>query len=334
MKRVEYVEKLSVVIDLMENIDTFDECIESVRSYMGKDLEILIWAGKQSLNKNELFNEHCKKDKRIKIIYNESDNLSNEILKEITGKYVIFLESSDLLEINNFSKVMSIIKKSDNDIIMFNYDILMPNGNLKRFKSAFEDMHEFNDIKDEKLIKKLIIPNNPYIFKSIILNTEFIKNNNINIHSKIDLMSDLDLELSIFDKAASILFRDIHLFVYRVKSKVDDTKFDYSSFEMFENYCKTQTKYLTKWSGSKELLEEIYCYEFMLLSQMFFKTFEQSNEIDNVFSELKKIIKLDWVQNIISNVKSDKLNEDYRKRLAAFKVGKVRMIWILYKFKK
>lgn len=328
------MKKLSVVIDLMDHTDTFGECVESVCSYMGKDLEILIFAGEQSLNKDKLFDNHCKKDKRIKIIYKKSNNFSDEILKEITGKYFILLEASDILEINNFSQAMSIIKKADNDIIMLNYDILMPNGNLKRFKSVFDDMCEFSGVKDEKLIKKLIAPNNPYIFKSIILNTEFFKNNNIKIHSKIDLMNDLDLELFIFDKASSILFRDIHLFIYRVKSKVDDMKFDYSSFEMFENYCKTQIKYLTKWSDSKELLEDIYCYEFMLLSQMFFKTFEQSNELDNAFSELKKIIKLDWVQNIISNVNSQKLNDDYRKRFAAFKVGKVRMIWILYKFKK
>ena len=41
-----------------------------------------------------------------------------------------------------------------------------------------------------------------------------------------------------------------------------------------------------------------------------------------------------WVKGIISNVKSDLLDDEQKKRLKAFKIGKVRMIWLLYKLNK
>ena len=326
--------RLSVIIEVRDFIDNFDECIESICAYMGKDLEVFVLAGEKDEDKNNLLLKYSEKDKRIKIFYEEQGKLSDNVLDYVSGKYTVILDACDCLEKNSLSKVMAILGQSESDIIMFNYSIMNPDKNLKRFKCLFEDMCEFDGIKNDEIMSKIIMPNNFHIFKSVLLRTEFIKNIQFDLHRKKDINSELESTLFVFDNAETILVRDVDLFVYRVKPYNEAFDFSYSSFDVFANYCRTQIKYLKKWSVSDTMLSEVYKYQFVVVSQMFFEAFKLLGSSGEVFSNLKSILKSDWVRDIISNVKADLLDDEQKKRLKAFKMGKVRMIWFLYKIKK
>lgn len=326
--------RLSVIIKAKESISNIDECIDSVCSYMGKDLEVFILAGEKTEDKSDLLLKYSEKDKRIKIFYENRDELNDNILNHLAGKYTVVLDACDCLEKNSLSKVMSVIGKSESDIIMFNYSIMHSDKTLKKFKCLFDDMSEFNGIKDEKMMSKIIMPNNFHIFRSVLLRTEFIKNIKLDLHKKNSVTEELESTLYVFDNAETILIRDINLLVYRVKAYNEVSDFSYDSFNTFAKYYEIQLRYLKKWLAPDSIMSDVYKYQFIVVSQMFFEAFKLFGNSNDVFSNLKPILKSDWVKGIISNVKSDLLDDEQKKRLKAFKIGKVRMIWLLYKLNK
>lgn len=326
--------RLSVIIEVKDFISGFDECIKSVCAYMGKDLEIFVLAEEKDEYRDNLFLRYYEKDKRIKVFYTNHDKPYDNVLDYVTGKYTVILDACDCLEKGSLSKIMSIVGKSESDIIMFNYSIMYPDKTSKKFKCLFEDMSEFDGIKNNKIISRIIIPNNFHVFKSVLLKTEFIKNIQFDLNRQKDINDELESALFVFDNASTILVRDVNLFVYRVKPYNDTSDFSYSSFDIFANYCETQVKYLRKWSVPDSIMAEVYKYQFVVVSQMFFEAFRLLGNSNEIFSNLKLIIKSDWVKSIISNVRSEDLDEEQKKRLKAFKIGKIRMIWLLYKLKK
>lgn len=153
---------ISLIIPVYNVEKYLRECIDSVVNQNYDKLEIIIINDGSTDNSEEIIQEYLKKYQNIKYIKQENKGLSearNVGIKYATGKYMMFLDSDDYLEIGCIKKICQKIKEKDSDIIIYGY------------KNIYEDLE---NIKGNKIVYKNIdenkIYNGKYVSEKILLN--------------------------------------------------------------------------------------------------------------------------------------------------------------------
>ena len=125
-------EAVSVVVPVY-NVELYlDECVRSIVDQTHKNLEIILVNDGSSDDSGVMSERWAKADSRIRVIHQVNGGLSaarNTGLASATGKYVIFIDSDDVVPVNAFSMLVHQLNRSGSDIAT---------GNVRRFKgSAF-----------------------------------------------------------------------------------------------------------------------------------------------------------------------------------------------------
>lgn len=121
--------KLSVVVPVYNVAPYLDEALDSVENQTYKDMEVICVNDGSTDNSPEILERHAKKDKRIKIITQENQGLSearNVGLRAAVGDYVYFFDSDDVLAPYAMEKAIKNLEKyhadtSEFDHTSFNY---------------------------------------------------------------------------------------------------------------------------------------------------------------------------------------------------------------------
>ena len=123
---------LSIIVPAYNSSDYIEECISSVlkqkTSYNYELIVINDGSQDNTLGKINLF----KEDKHLKIINQENKGFSgarNRGIDEARGKYIMFLDSDDLLCENSIEKLMKTANNKKADIVQGSYYTFNKNGN-------------------------------------------------------------------------------------------------------------------------------------------------------------------------------------------------------------
>ncbi|MGM9979690.1 MAG: glycosyltransferase family 2 protein [Clostridium sp.] len=123
---------LSIIVPAYNSSDYIKECISSVlmqkTSYNYELIVINDGSKDDTLEKINLF----KEDKHLKIINQENKGFSgarNRGIDEARGKYIMFLDSDDLLCENSIEKLMKTANNKKADIVQGSYYTFNKNGN-------------------------------------------------------------------------------------------------------------------------------------------------------------------------------------------------------------
>ena len=91
------------------------QTIESVLVQTYKEWEMIIVDDVSPDNSNEIIEEYCKKDSRIKLIKLEKNSgpavARNRAIEEANGRYIAFLDADDLWYPEKLEKQISFMKK-------------------------------------------------------------------------------------------------------------------------------------------------------------------------------------------------------------------------------
>ena len=113
----------SVIIPIYNVERQLDKCVQSIINQTYSDIEIILVDDGSPDNCPAMCDEYAKRDKRIKVIHKENGGLSdarNKGLKAATGKYVMFVDSDDYIELSTCESLLPFAEKD--------YDIISGNG--------------------------------------------------------------------------------------------------------------------------------------------------------------------------------------------------------------
>jgi glycosyltransferase involved in cell wall biosynthesis len=116
----DYMNELISVIVPVYNVEPYlDRCIGSIVNQTYKNLEIILVDDGSTDDSGKICDQWKEKDSRIKVIHKKNGGLSdarNTGMKQMTGKYVAFVDSDDWIEVSMYERMIKMIKKSHADI--------------------------------------------------------------------------------------------------------------------------------------------------------------------------------------------------------------------------
>ena len=121
--------EISILIPVYNTSSFLDKCLCTVLSQTFSDIEVIIVNDASTDNSAELCAAWERKDKRVKVVHkakNEGLLLARKTgVSLASGKYIVFLDSDDYLDLNALDYVYNTSKDKDLDMLMFKIVYIM-----------------------------------------------------------------------------------------------------------------------------------------------------------------------------------------------------------------
>ena len=117
-------EKVSVIVPIYKVENYLDRCVNSILNQTYQNLEIILVDDGSPDNCPQMCDEYAKKDSRIKVVHKENGGLSsarNAGLDVMTGDYVTFVDSDDILDLSYVEKCIKVLKEENAQIVSCDY---------------------------------------------------------------------------------------------------------------------------------------------------------------------------------------------------------------------
>lgn len=141
---------VSVIVPVY-NVETYiEECLDSIVNQTYPYLEIIVVDDGSTDSSNQLVKNYLE-DERILFIEQENKGLSgarNSGLKKATGKYLLFVDSDDYIELTMLEALVPLMEESQADLVRFNGAAFVDGMN----KTADQDYYDFSHRLKEKKI--------------------------------------------------------------------------------------------------------------------------------------------------------------------------------------
>lgn len=180
MERI--LKKLSVIIPVYNGEKTLKRCIESVLKQKDEDIEIIIINDGSTDASDKIVQEYKEKNPKIISYYQKKNtgvaDTRNYGIKKAKGKYILFLDADDYLDIHLYGLVKQYMEK-DIDLIKFKLQREDEKGNIietvngpvfenKTGEEGFEELYATDVLLDSPCVyvmKKDIFIKNKLEFK-------------------------------------------------------------------------------------------------------------------------------------------------------------------------
>lgn len=119
-----YNDLVSIVVPIY-NVELYiDDCINTLINQTYKKIEIILVDDGSTDNSQKICEEYAKQDSRIKVLHKENGGLSdarNKGLDVAQGKYIIFVDSDDFVNIYFVEKLYKSCVQNESDISVCKY---------------------------------------------------------------------------------------------------------------------------------------------------------------------------------------------------------------------
>lgn len=112
-------ELVSIIVPVYNVEDYLTECIESAIKQTYHNLEIILVDDGSTDTSGKICDMYARKDVRIKVFHKPNGGLSdarNTGIEKVTGEYIYFLDSDDMLPTSAIEKMLNICVKEDADM--------------------------------------------------------------------------------------------------------------------------------------------------------------------------------------------------------------------------
>ena len=120
--KTEYVPKISVIIPVYNTAPYLRQCLDSVVNQSLNDIEIICVDDGSTDNSLSILKEYAQKDNRFTIIAQKNlyaGVARNAGLSVAKGEYIHFLDSDDWIDRDTYSKLYSLIKERNVEVLKF-----------------------------------------------------------------------------------------------------------------------------------------------------------------------------------------------------------------------
>lgn len=162
------MKKVSIIVPTYNMENRVGICIESLLLQSYKNIEIIVIDDGSTDKTYSICNQYAQKDKRVKLITKPNSGVAdatNMGLEQVTGNYILFVDSDDYIEKNVIEIMVSNLEESNADVVQGGARIENENGNIisiERYEEQIIDgvnkilkFHLFNGIIGGNLAQKL-----------------------------------------------------------------------------------------------------------------------------------------------------------------------------------
>lgn len=117
---------VSVIIPVYNVENYLEESLKSIVSQTYNAIEVIIVNDGSTDNSKVILDKYAQNYSNIKIINQKNEGLSgarNSGLPNVTGKYIYFFDSDDMLDISAIENLVNFSEKNELDIVRFNAEI-------------------------------------------------------------------------------------------------------------------------------------------------------------------------------------------------------------------
>lgn len=279
---------VSVIIPVYNVEKYLCRCLDSVIKQTYKNLEIVLIDDGSTDNSGKICDQYKEKDNRIKVFHTENKGVSaarNLGIKNTYGKYIIFIDSDDFLDLNTFEEVLE--ENCNYDLIAFSYYKLSNND-----KICYDNRKEKETLtKNETLIK---IMDDRY-FQGFTWNKIFKRNiiieNNLFFDENIRINEDLLFCIQFIENVNTIMYYSTPYYYYvQLNSSALHSK-DINKFKTALKAYEEIEKIYIKNNVDMELFYiNFFCLNLILKELLIYK--KDRNFLNEIRENLKKNIKI------------------------------------------
>lgn len=128
------MELVSIVVPIYNVEKYLEKCVQSIQAQTYENLEIILVDDGSPDMCGSMCDAYARQDDRIKVLHKKNGGLSdarNEGTKLATGKYLLFVDSDDFIELDLIQKTVESAEKYQSDIVLFDHKRLDPDGTIE-----------------------------------------------------------------------------------------------------------------------------------------------------------------------------------------------------------
>ena len=216
---------LSVIVPVYNTEQYLEECLNSILAQ--DNLEIIIVDDGSTDRSGVICDEYANREARVKVIHIENSGVSNARnigLSLAEGEYILFLDSDDYLDQNQFKHLYNVLEKINVDFLLSGFAKINNDG-----KTILEEKNNFAPISSEELCCSIIYGTTKVAMGSFFVRAEIAKSFQFNTHTKYG--EDLEYIYKCILKSNFVKVKQGHLLYYRQHnlsaiSKMNTDRFD------------------------------------------------------------------------------------------------------------
>ncbi|MCI8955884.1 MAG: glycosyltransferase family 2 protein [Eubacterium sp.] len=127
------MDKVSIVLPIYNVESYLETCVRSVQDQTYKNIEIILVDDGAKDNSGKICDQLALKDNRIKVLHKENGGLSsarNAGYSIATGKYLMYIDSDDVIKADVVQKCVETIQRDQSDIVIYGYEKIDEKGNV------------------------------------------------------------------------------------------------------------------------------------------------------------------------------------------------------------
>lgn len=302
--------KVSIVVPVYNIEKYLRRCINSIVSQTYKNLEIILIDDGSKDASGIICDEYAKKDFRVKVFHiknSGSAEARNYGINQANGKYLMFVDSDDYLELNGVAELVKIAEKYQIDMLCGKYKTVDINGNdLKLPMRSFLCCKENTNVLNGE--DYLVINSIETVLWRYFYSLQYIKDNKLRLmtFNGNGCYEDNDFVIKAIHKCKRIKYCNVAFYNYVQRndsqSHIRNPFLSFNIIKIADNlvkYCQKEVK-------SKQ------CKKFF------------NNYIDFLYAQsVQRIIQLQCDIQIFNN---DVFKEKVAKRLLKTQIKKYRII--------
>lgn len=197
----------SVIIPCFNGEKYISRCLNSIISQKFENWECIIINDGSKDRSLDIISNYSNNDKRINVINQQNSGVSiarNKGIEAANGRYLLFVDTDDILRSSDFLDTAYTLISSDNSIDIVQFDVEIVTPNLKRIKLLSPDpnMNLF-----ETFVREETTASSAW---SKIFSSQFIKNNEIRFPEKIIMNEDYYFSfVAMANSSKSIISHDL-----------------------------------------------------------------------------------------------------------------------------
>ena len=217
---------ISIIIPVFNVERYLATCLDSIIQQSAIDIEVIIANDGSNDNSGYIADRYTQQYDFIKVIQQSNQGVSaarNRAIQEATGKYLVFLDSDDVLYKGFFQKILDLIKIQP-DIIEINADLIDEAGTVL-YKKVFLLGNTTTSLNNTDIAKLRLHKQAKYYLFSRIIRRELVED--LRFNERIGFCEDALYLTECYFRAAKIITVDQSLYGYR-QHATNATKVDAS----------------------------------------------------------------------------------------------------------
>lgn len=296
--------KISVIISVF-NEKTLRKCLDSVINQTFEEIEIICVIDEAVPNILRISKEYTNKDNRIIIVSHITMSIyetKNIGIEYATGEYILFVNSTDWLELDCLEKLYNNATSNNSDLVLYNFIEHKNNETREIIYLDNKNNIDFNHYSFNHYYNKRLLLNNIFFSNSKFYNASFLKSKSIK-YNFADIFDEIQFHIEVMVNTKKISYLPKTLY-----------HFNKNDWESLKNHNLNFNKHLMIFYSLNDMRN-------ILLTKGIFKDFKlefiefELEYINKYYSQLPADLKEEFYNNMRNEFVNWKLNSDLVKKI-------------------